>query len=164
VSSNSFNHQSDEVKACGFCDTLIIKEKELYGEVATGRAVAALLKEKGVKKLAIFGSGKLAKSIVLHLSESSVEEIVFFNDRIESCMALVKAHTNELEGIRVDIDRAVENQEIDLSSVDGCINASPSAPKLNKINKETVLIDLKNDSNVSDYAAAYGANFINNEN
>jgi len=156
-------YQSDEVKACGFCDTIIVKDKKLYGEVASGRAICELLKEKGVEKLAILGSGKLAKSIVLHVQESKVKEIVFFNDRIESCMELIQAHTKELEGINVDIDRVVENQELDLSSFDGFINASPSAPKLSKINKETVLIDLKRETNLSEYAGAYRAEFIDNE-
>ena len=156
-------HQSDEVKACGFCDTITIKDKELYGDVASGEAISTVLKENSVKKLAIFGSGKLAKSIVLHLQESGIKEIVFFHDRVESCMELIQAHTKEFEGIDVDIDRVVENQEIDLSSFDGFINASPSAPKLVKIEKETVLIDLKNESNLADYAAVYSANFIDNE-
>ena len=157
------DHKSDEVKACGFCDTIIVKDKELYGEVATGQAVSSLLKENSTKKLAILGSGKLAKSIVMHLQESGVKELVFLNDRVESCMELVQAHAKELAGISIDIDRAVENEEIDLSSFDAFINASPSAPKLNKVNKETLLIDLKSESNLADYAAVYGAKFVNNE-
>ena len=156
-------YQSDEVKACGFCDTIIVKNKELYGEVASGRAVSLLLKENGIERLAIFGSGKLAKSIVLHLKESGVKEVVFFHDRVESCMELIQASTNELEGISVDIDRVEENMEVDLSRFDGFINASPSVPKLSKINKETILIDLKSNSNLADYATAYGARFIDNE-
>ena len=157
------NHKSAEVEACGFCDTIIVKDKELYGEVATGRAICAVLKEKGVSKLAILGSGKLAKSILMHIQESGIKELVLLNDRIESCMTLMQAYTSELEGISVDIDRAAENEEIDLSSFDAFINASPSAPKLSKINKDTVLIDLKTDSNLVDYAAVYSAEFIDNE-
>lgn len=157
------NHLSDEVKACGFCDTIIVKDKELYGEVASGRAVCLLLKEKGASKLALLGSGKLAKSILMHIQDSGIKELVLFNDRVESCMSLMQEHTKELEGISVDIDRAVENEEIDLSLYDAFVNATPSAPKLNKINKDTVLIDLKSESNLADYAAVYGADFINNE-
>ena len=157
------NYQSDEVKACGFCDTIIVKDHELYGEVASGRAICSVLKEEGASKLAILGSGKLAKSIVMHIQESGIKELVLLNDRVESCMTLMQEHAKELEGINVDIDRVVENQEIDLSSFDAFVNASPSAPKLNKINKETVLIDLKKDSNLADYAGAYSAKFIDNE-
>ena len=156
-------YQSDEVKACGFCDTIIVKNGELYGEVASGRAIAEALKENGTHKVAILGSGKLAKSIVLHLKQSGVKEVTFFNDRVESCMELVQAHTKELEGIKVDIDRAVENVEIDLSPFEGFINATPSAPKLSKINKETLLIDLKTNSNLAEYAGVYGAKFLDNE-
>ncbi len=156
------NHQSDEVKACGFCDTIIVKEGELYGELASGRAICSLLKQKAVSRLAILGSGKLAKSILMHIQDSGIKELVLLNDRVESCMKLMQEHTKELDGITVDIDRAVEDVEIDLSSYDGFINATPSAPKLTKINKDTVLIDLKMDSNLADYAAVYGADFIDN--
>ena len=156
------NYKSTETEACGFCDTIIVKDKELYGEVASGRAVCAVLKEQGVRKLAILGSGKLAKSILMHIQETDIKDLVLLNDRIESCMKLIQAHTKELDGVNVDIDRAVENEEIDLSSFDGFINATPSAPKLSKINKDTVLIDLKTDSNLEDYANVYNANFIDN--
>ncbi len=156
------NHQSDEVKACGFCDTIIVKEGELYGELASGRAICSLLKQKAVSRLAILGSGKLAKSILMHIQDSGIKELVLLNDRVESCMKLMQEHTKELDGITVDIDRAVEDVEIDLSSYDGFINATPSAPKLTKINKDTVLIDLKIDSDLADYAAVYGADFIDN--
>lgn len=157
------NYQSDEVKACGFCDTITVKEGELYGDVASGRAVCNLLKENGIEKLAILGSGKLAKSIVLHLKESGLKELVLLNDRVESCMELIQAETKALEGIEVDIDRAVENEEIDLSSFDAFINASPTSAKLKSINKDTLLIDLKTQSNLADYAAVYGARFVDNE-
>jgi len=157
------NHKSDEVQACGFCDTIIVKDKELYGEVASGKAICRVLKEKEISKLAIFGSGKLAKSIIMHIQESGIKELVLLNDRIESCMSLMQAHTKELKGISVDIDRATSESEIDLSSFDGFVNASPSAPKLSKINRNTVLIDLKKDSNLVDYASVYNAEFIDNE-
>jgi len=157
------NYKSAEVEACGFCDTIIVKDGQLYGEVASGKAISALLKEKGIKKLAILGSGKLAKSILMHVQDSGIEELVLLNDRVESCMSLMQAHTQELEGITVDIDRAVEGEAIDLSGFDAFINASPSAPNLSQINKDTVLIDLKTQSNLEDYAAVYGAEFINNE-
>ncbi|MDF1880337.1 hypothetical protein JHD50_03290 [Sulfurimonas sp. MAG313] len=155
--------KSPEVEACGFCDTIIVKDKKLYGELATGKAICAVLKEAKVSKLAILGSGKLAKSIVMHIQDTDIKELVLLNDRIESCMTLQQAHSKELEGITVDIDRCIENQEIDVSSFDGFINATPAAPKLSKINKDTVLIDLKRESNLVDYAAVFSANFIDNE-
>lgn len=156
-------HKSDEVEACGFCDTIIIKDKELYGEVATGRAVAELLKEHGAQRLAILGSGKVARSLALHLKSSGVKEVVFFNDRVESCLALVQTFGSSLEGIKVDIDRAVEGEALDLCSFDSFFNATPGAPKLVNIQKEALLIDLKNESTLSPYAAEYGANLINKE-
>ncbi len=157
------DYQSDEVKACGFCDTIIVKDKELYGEVTTGKAIAQVLKEQGVTKLALLGSGKLAKSIVLHLKDSGIKELVLMNDRIESCMRLMQDFKSDLDGISVDIDRAENEVEIDLSSFDGFISAIPADVKLAKVNKDTVLIDMKSDSILADYAKMFDANFINNE-
>jgi shikimate 5-dehydrogenase len=157
------DYQSDEVKACGFCDTIIVKDKKLYGEVVAGTAIAQVLKEQGVTRLALLGSGKLAKSIVLHLKDSGIKELVLMNDRIESCMTLMQDFASDLEGISVDIDRAENEVEIDLSSFDGFISAIPSDVKLTKVNKDTVLIDMKSDSILADYAKMFDANFINNE-
>jgi len=154
---------SDEVKRCGFCDTITVKDKKLYGEVTTGKAIAQVLKEQGVKRLALLGSGRLAKSIVLHLKDSGVTELVLMNDRIESCMTLMQDFASDLEGISVDIDRAENEVEIDLSNFDGFISAIPSDVKLAKVNKDTVLMDMKSDSILADYAKMFDANFINNE-
>ncbi len=151
---------SDEVRACGFCDTLIVKNKQLYGEVATGRAICALLKDKGVSKLAIFGSGKLAKSILTHIQDSGIKELVLLNDRVESCMELMQAYGEELEGISVDIDRTVEGDLLELGGFDAFINATPVLVRLGKIDQGTVLIDLKSGSDLAEYANVYNADFI----
>lgn len=157
------DYESDEVKACGFCDTIIVKNGELYGEVATGAAICKVLKEQGVEKLALLGSGKLARSILMHLKDSGVKELVLLNDRVESCMNLMQEYQSEIEGISVDIDRAVSGAQIDLSGFDGFINAIPIDVKLAKADKDTVLIDMKSDSILADYAKIFDANFINNE-
>jgi len=157
------NHQSDEVSTCGFCDTIIVKDKELYGEVASGRAICEVLKDNNVKHLAIFGSGKLAKSILLHVESSGIKELTLLNDRVESCMSLTKEFENELKNLHVDIDRAVSEEDIDLSKFDGFVNASPSIVKVSKVNKDTVLLDFNKDSLLADYAKMFDANFINNE-
>ncbi len=153
---------SDEVTACGFCDTIIIKDKALYGEVTTGKAICSLLKEKEVKSLAIFGAGKLAKSILTHIHASGITELVLMNDRVESCMALMQDFSMQLKGINVDIDRATEEEVIDLTRFDGFINASPAHLKVSGIQQGTVLIDLKKQSNLMDYAAVFSADFIDN--
>jgi shikimate 5-dehydrogenase len=155
-------HASDEVQSCGFCDTIIVKNKELYGEVTSGKAINAVLKEKGITCLGIFGSGKLAKSILTHIQDSGIKELVVMNDRVESCMELMQGFSTELEGITVDIDRASEENEIDLSSFDGFINASPAHLNIGKVQKGTVLIDLKRQSNFVDYAAVFGADYVDN--
>ena len=131
--------------------------------MTTGKAIAQVLKEQGVTKLALLGSGKLAKSIVMHLKDTGITDLVLMNDRIESCMTLMQDFSSDLEGINVDIDRAENEVEIDLSLFDGFISAIPSDVKLTKVNKDTVLIDMKSDSILADYGKMFDANFINNE-
>ena len=139
-----------------------MKNKALYGEVTTGKAICNVLKDKGVKSLAIFGAGKLAKSIMHHIDTAGISELVLINDRVESCMNLMQDFSQQLEGIKVDIDRATEEDMIDLGRFDALINASPAHLKVENIKEGMVLIDLKKQSNLIDYAAVYRADYVDN--
>lgn len=116
--------KSEEVLACGFCDILHIRDQKLYGDIMVGRAVAMLLKAEGVKTLHILGSGALAKSVLMHINETDVTKVVLFNDRVESCLELMNALENHLEGIEVDIERVIEGKMTDLGPADAAFNAS----------------------------------------
>ncbi|MEA3373269.1 MAG: hypothetical protein U9Q62_06195 [Campylobacterota bacterium] len=116
--------KSEEVLACGFCDLLHIRDEKLYGEITIGRAIAALLLERGIKVLSILGSGALAKSILMHLKESSVEKVILYNDRIESCMELMQSVEEYIAGIEIDIERVIDGEITDLSQSDAAFNAS----------------------------------------
>ncbi len=116
--------KSEEVLACGFCDLLYIKDEKLYGEVAVGSAIAAVLKDREIKTLSMLGSGALAKSILMHLKESAVTKVILYNDRIESCMELMQSVETYTSGIEIDIDRVIEGQNTDFSQSDAAFNAS----------------------------------------
>jgi shikimate 5-dehydrogenase len=113
-----------EVRACGFCDILHVKDEQLHGEIYIGKALAAYLNQKGVNSIAILGSGALAKSVIWHLKQTSVINVVLFNDRVESCMELIQSLGSEAEGIEFDIERVIEGETIDLSTFESALNAS----------------------------------------
>ncbi len=116
--------RSHAVDACGFCDILRVEGGQLIGDVSVGRAVALVLKEKGAKSLAILGSGALAKAVLLQLENSSVERVVLYNDRVESCMELLQS-LGSIANVSVDIDRAAPEMAVDFSGFDAALNASP---------------------------------------
>ena len=96
---------SDEAKFCGFVDTISIKDEKLHGYVTAGEAYANILKEKDSKKIIILGSGSLAKSILMHIKDTNVKDIVLLHDRIESAMKMLEQMRKYLGDIKVDIDR-----------------------------------------------------------
>ena len=119
------DEQSSEVTACGFCDILHVEEGRLIGDIAIGRALVRVLKERRVTSLAILGSGALAKSLLWHIAECDVERVVLFNDRIESCLTLTQSLGDRVKDITFDIERVMEETGADLSSCEVAINASP---------------------------------------
>jgi len=100
---------SDEAKFCGFIDTISIKDKKLHGYITVGKAYANILRNKNSKKIIILGSGSLAKSILMNLKDTNVEDIVLLHDRIESAMQMLEQMREYLENIKVDIDRYEKN-------------------------------------------------------
>jgi len=63
---------SDEVKECGFVDSLTIDNGKLHGYITIGEVLASLVKGK----VAIFGSGKIVKSTLFHVKDRSKITIV----------------------------------------------------------------------------------------
>lgn len=132
-----------EVNACGLCDIVHVKQGRLVGEIAIGSAVNKLLKEAGVRSLAILGSGGLAKSILMHISESDVEDVTLFNDHVESCLALTQSLQGQVD-IRFDIERVIEGRSSDLSQFDAAFNASPlKGPGEIALEASPLMIDLE---------------------
>jgi len=133
--------KSSDVTVCGFCDILSVKESKLYGDIFIGRAIIELLKDKNVKTLALYGSGALAKAILLHVNESSVEKVTLFNDRVESCMELVEAVAGMCGNIEIDIERSNSEMPADFSAFDMAINVATQLELFSKVNVAKVMVD-----------------------
>ncbi len=134
--------KSTDVQECGFCDILTVKESKLHGDIFIGKALCILVKEKNMNSLALYGSGALAKSILLHVKTANVKKLTLFNDRVESCMELINSLSSELEGIEVDIERASSDVVADFSLYDMAINVANQEELFSKIVSAKVMIDL----------------------
>jgi shikimate 5-dehydrogenase len=133
--------KSRDVEACGFCDILTVRESQLYGDIFIGRAIVQLLKERDVSTLALYGSGALAKSILLHVNKSRVKKVILFNDRVESCMELIESVKKECEGIDIDIERASTQQRADFSGCDMAINVANQLVLFSEVTAAAVMVD-----------------------
>jgi len=134
--------QSSDVQACGFCDILNVKEGKLYGDIFIGKALCTLLKEKSVNSLALYGSGALAKSILLHVKQSGTKKVTLFNDRIESCMELIDAVGDAIRGIEVDIERTNTTLPADFSPFDLALNVANQEELFSPVKSSKIMVDL----------------------
>jgi shikimate 5-dehydrogenase len=133
--------KSNDVSMCGFCDILRVVDGKLYGDILIGRAINMLLKEKGATSLALYGSGALAKSILLHVKHSGIKKVTLFNDRIESCMELIETLGEALLGIDVDIERASNDLAADFSASNIAINTANQMSLFSAVHSSPVMVD-----------------------
>ncbi len=134
--------KSSDVQACGFCDIVNVKEGKLYGDIFIGRALNRLFKDRAVKSLALYGSGALAKSILLHVKDSGIKKVTLFNDRIESCRDLIDALGDAIEGVEVDIERANNELRADFSPYDIALNVANQEELFSQVKSSKTVVDL----------------------
>lgn len=108
---------SSLVQDCGFCDIVTVNEGILEGDIIAVEALVGFLAERNAKKIAVIGSGALAKAIALR---SEGMELSFFHEHIESVLAMAEAISLE----NVDINRCADGMAVDLSGYDAVIDAS----------------------------------------
>jgi len=75
---------SDEVEKCGFVDSLKIENGKLFGYITIGEALSTLTD----KKIAIFGSGAIAKSTVSHIND--ITKVTVIEKYIEDSEDILK--------------------------------------------------------------------------
>ncbi len=133
---------SNDVQVCGFCDIVTVREGTLYGEIFIGRALNRLFSDKAAQSLALYGSGALAKAVLLHVNKSSLTTITLFNDRIESCKELIDTLGDALEGIDIDIERVNNERSADFSPYDIALNAADQKRLFSPVTGANTVVDL----------------------
>ena len=127
---------SELVAKCGYCDAIRVVDGTLHGEIISADALLAFLKAQGARKVAVIGSGALARSLAL--SAEGIE-LHFYHEYVEALMEMGEAiGRNDL-----DINRCAEGMAIDMSGYDAVVDACRMA-SLEMITKlPPVAADLK---------------------
>jgi shikimate 5-dehydrogenase len=133
---------SSMVRQCGFCDIVTVSNERLQGDIITVESVMKLFAGEKARKIAVIGSGALARAIALR---SEGMELSFFHEHIESLLEMAQAIALD----DIDINRCAEGMAVDLSGYDAVLDAS-GAQTLSMV---TVLpklcVDLKAEDAVS---------------
>ena len=133
--------KSPLVEKSGYCDVVRVINKALHGDVVGVTAMIATLRDLGVKKVAVIGSGALASAIALQAKDF---ELAFFHEHIEGILNM-----GERLGLDLDINRCAEGMTVDLSGFDAVIDAS-TARSLEMVSALAEHnFDLKGDTQVS---------------
>jgi len=79
---------SDEVEKCGFVESIKIENGKLHGFVSIGKAINSLTN----KKIAVFGSNDIAKSIIF--SATNISNITIVEKYIEDSSKILENYPN----------------------------------------------------------------------
>ena len=122
---------SDEVEKCGFVESLKIENGKLHGYISIGKAINSLTSGK----IAIFGSDKIAESILF--SAEDISNFTIVEEYIEDSSKLLETYSN------LDVRFSDETHHFDNSEYSLII-------KLNKkeifLKNETEILDISKDS------------------
>ncbi len=171
VAMQAMNHVTKEAELAGFIDACIVTDGRLIGHIATSAALAQLMSPKATKRIAIWGAGSLATSLILNLDEKGFDEVVICVDRVESAMELIEKVSPFVTQIRFDIQRVTKDKEADFSGFDYVVNATPVGQFIHdkaiemKIDEDVTLVDLfynkaETPSLFESFALANKANYI----
>ncbi len=120
----AMDHITKEAEIAGFIDACVVQNGKLIGHIASGTATAALMVPKASKRVAIWGAGALATSIILNLDEKGFEEVVIYVDRVESAMELIEKVSPYVTKLRFDIERASRDMAVAFENFDYIVNAT----------------------------------------
>lgn len=125
LAMQAMDHVTKEAELSGFVDACVIQEGRLIGHIASGAALASLMPVKEHKRVAIWGAGAMATSLILNLDEKGFDEVVICIDRVESAMELIEKISPYVSQIRFDIERVNKDSVTDFSGFDYVVNATP---------------------------------------
>jgi len=108
---------SEVVKISGICDIVLRDGQKLIGDVVTPLAMINVLKNRGVKKVALIGIDAYSKAFCL-LAEGF--EISYFYDDLERLMKFAV----DMKITDADINRIAEGMNVDFSKYDAVIDFS----------------------------------------
>ena len=136
----------DIVDISARCDFALRQGETLHGDFIVPSAIEKYLRKIEAKKVAIIGSGSLARALVTVLKDY---ELSFYAKYIELLLSLGEA----LE-IEIDINRIDNDMSVDLSQYDVVIDVSKEDVLESVVGLPDVCIDLDSEKNFSDLQLA----------
>lgn len=103
--------QEDIVTLAGRCDFALRQGETLHGDFILPEAIAEYIKNFDAKKIAIIGSGSLARALAVLLKEY---ELSFYAKYVETLLSLSEAVEMEIDINRIDSDMAVDLADFDV--------------------------------------------------
>jgi len=125
LAMHAMDHVTKEAEIAGFVDACVIREGRLIGHIASMAALTQLMPVKTHKRVAIWGTGALATSLILNLDEKGFDEVVICADRVESAMELIEKVSPFVSQLRFDIERVNKDKKADFKTFDYVVNATP---------------------------------------
>ncbi|UFS63547.1 hypothetical protein LOH54_05300 [Sulfurimonas sp. HSL-3221] len=107
---------SELCERTGLCDTVVVGNGQMRGELLLPLALKQMAQKSGVKRLALIGATPLAGAVALSFAPGTV---AMFDPWIEDLMAL-----QQRLGTELDINRLAEGMAVDLSGFDMVIDLS----------------------------------------
>lgn len=133
--------QEELVEIAGRCDFALRQGETLHGDFITPLALQEYINKLGAKKIAIIGSGSLARALAVILKEY---ELSFYAKYIETLLSLSEAVEME-----IDINRIDSDMPVNLGMYDVVIDVSKEDVFESVTALAKVCIDLNSEKNFS---------------
>ena len=169
---SAMDFATEEAQIAGFIDACAVQHGKLVGHIASALAAVSLVDFGIHKRIALWGTGGMAKALTLQLDFAKWDEIVLISDRVESAMELIETVAAHMKHARFDIMRANDALSFNASKVDALINATSvgtyahdKALRISGLETSHTLLDFAfhgaaTCSSFEDYAKAAQANYI----
>jgi shikimate dehydrogenase len=122
---SAMDRVTKEAEIAGYVDACVIQEGRLIGHIASSAALTTLMPVKEHKRVAIWGAGAFATSLILNLDEKGFDEVVICVDRVESAMELIEKVSPFISQLRFDIERVNKESVADFRGYDYVVNTTP---------------------------------------
>lgn len=134
--------QEELVEIAGRCDFALRQGETLHGDFVTPLAIKEYIKNIGAKKIAIIGSGSLARALAIVLKEY---ELSFYAKYVETLLSLSEAVEME-----IDINRIDSDMPVNLGIYDVVIDVTTGGELFESVTTlAKVCIDLNSEKNLS---------------
>jgi len=111
VAVELLDSETEIVRRSGRCDLAVRHTQTLHGDFITPWAVKSLMEQRLATKIAVVGSGSLARALAIALEG---KEVAFFDSHVEDLLVMAKALEMDLDINRLDNDMVKDLSQFDV--------------------------------------------------